>query len=314
VCPSSLSGVVGIKPTVGLVSRSGIIPISHTQDTAGPICRTVRDAAILLTALAGVDDDDGATIASRGKASPDYTKFLDAEGLRGARIGVVRKYFGFHEGVDALMEQSLDVLKRQGAIVIDPADIETIGKTGDNETTVLLYELKADLNAYLATLGPGAPVRSLKDVMAFNEAHRETEMPYFGQDMFLKAEAKGDLKSKEYLDALENNHRLTRAEGIDATMDKFKLDALIAPTAPPAWVTDLVDGDNVGGGSSGMAAIAGYPDITVPAGFVFGLPVGISFFGRAWSEGALIRLAYSFEQATKARKAPRFLASVDLKG
>ncbi len=314
VCPSSLSGVVGIKPTVGLVSRSGIIPISHTQDTAGPICRTVRDAAILLTALAGVDDDDGATIASRGKASPDYTKFLDADGLRGARIGVVRKYFGFHEGVDALMEQSLDVLKRQGAIVIDPADIETIGKTGDNETTVLLYELKADLNAYLATLGPGAPVRSLKDVIAFNEAHRETEMPYFGQDMFLKAEAKGDLKSKEYLDALENNHRLTRAEGIDATMDKFKLDALIAPTAPPAWVTDLVDGDNVGGGSSGMAAIAGYPDITVPAGFVFGLPVGISFFGRAWSEGALIRLAYSFEQATKARKAPRFLASVDLKG
>jgi amidase len=307
VCPSSLSGVVGIKPTVGLVSRSGIIPISHTQDTAGPICRTVRDAAILLSALVGVDAEDGATLAARDKAEPDYTKFLDPNGLRGARIGVVRKYFGFHEGVDALMVQVIAALKNQGAIVVDPADIETIHKTDDNETTVLLYELKADLNAYLATLGPNAPVHSLKEVIEFNERERVKEMPYFGQDMFIKAEAKGDLKSKEYLDALANNLRLARAEGIDATMDKFKLDALVAPTAPPAWVTDLVDGDNVGGGSSGMAAIAGYPDITVPAGFVFGLPVGVSFFGRAWSEPTLLKVAYSFEQATKVRRPPKFL-------
>ncbi len=312
VCPSSLSGVVGIKPTVGLVSRSGIIPISHTQDTAGPICRTVRDAAILLTALAGVDADDAATLAGRGKAAPDYTKFLDADGLRGARIGVVRKYFGFHDGVDALMEETLSVLKKQGAIIVDPADIETIGKTGDNETMVLLYELKADLNAYLSKLGPNAPVHSLKEVIEFNDRERAKEMPYFGQDMFLKAEAKGDLTTKEYLDALNNNLRLARKEGIDATMDKFKLDALVAPTAPPAWVTDLVDGDNVSGGSSGMAAIAGYPDITVPAGFIFGLPVGVSFFGRAWSEPTLIKIAYSFEQATKVRKAPKFLPTADL--
>jgi amidase len=307
VCPSSLSGVVGIKPTVGLVSRSGIIPISHTQDTAGPICRTVRDAAILLTAMAGVDADDGATVAGRGKSAPDYTKYLDVDGLRGTRIGVVRKYFGFHDGVDALMGQSIEVLKKQGAIVVDPADIDTIGKTGDNETTVLLYELKADLNAYLAKLGPDAPVHSLKEVIEFNERERAKEMPYFGQDMFLKAEAKGDLTTREYLDALENNLRLARKEGIDATMDKFNLDALVAPTAPPAWVTDLVDGDNVSGGSSGMAAIAGYPDITIPAGFVFGLPVGISFFGRAWSEPTLIKIAYAFEQATKVRNKPRFL-------
>jgi amidase len=312
VCPSSLCGVVGIKPTVGLVSRSGIIPISHSQDTAGPICRTVRDAAILLSALAGEDAEDDATLAGREKAVTDYTKFLDADGLRGVRIGVVRKYFGFHDGVDALMEQAIGVLKNQGATVVDPADIETIGKTGDNETTVLLYELKADLNAYLAKLGPGAPVHSLKEVIEFNERERTKELPYFGQDLFVKAEAKGDLKSKEYLDALANNLRLARAEGIDATMDKFKLDALVAPTAPPAWVTDLVDGDNVGGGSSGMAAIAGYPDITVPAGFIFGLPVGISFFGRAWSEPTLIKLVYSFEQATKVRKPPKFLPTADL--
>jgi amidase len=312
VCPSSLNGVVGIKPTVGLISRSGIIPISHTQDTAGPICRTVRDAAILLSALAGVDAEDSATLAARDKAVADYTKFLDADGLRGARIGVVRKYFGFHDGVDALMEETLGVLRKQGAIVVDPADIETIGKTGDNEMTVLLYELKADLNAYLAKLGPDAPVHSLKEVIEFNERERAKELPYFGQDLFIKAEAKGDLGTKEYLDALENNLRLARKEGIDATMDKFKLDALVAPTAPPAWVTDLVDGDNVGGGSSGMAAIAGYPDITIPAGFIFGLPVGISFFGRAWSEPTLIKLAYSFEQATKVRKAPKFLPTADL--
>jgi amidase len=304
--------VVGIKPTVGLISRAGIIPISHTQDTSGPMCRTVRDAAILLGALAGVDPEDGATLASRGKAAPHYTKFLDPDGLRGARIGVIRKYFGFHEGVDALMEESLDVLRKQGAIIVDPTVVESMGKMGEGEETVLLYELKADLNAYFARRGPTSPMHSLKEVIEFNERERGKEMPFFGQDQFLKAEEKGPLTTQEYLDALAKNTRLARAEGIDATMDKLKLDALVAPTGPPAWVSDLVDGDHDDGGSSGLAAIAGYPNITVPAGFIFGLPVGISFFGRAWSEPVLLKIAYSFEQATKVRKAPKFLAVADL--
>jgi amidase len=314
VCPSSANGLVGIKPTVGLVSRAGIIPISHTQDSAGPMCRTVRDAAIVLGTLTGVDTDDSATAASAGKFLPDYTQFLKADGLRGARIGVVRKYFGFSDTVDALMETALDAMKKQGAILVDPADIDTIGKTGDNETLVLQYELKADMNAYLTRLGPNAPMKTLKDLIAFNERNHEREMRYFGQDMFTKAEAKGPLTTKEYVDALEANLRMARKEGIDAVMDKFKLDALVAPTGGPAWVTDLVNGDNAAGQSSSGAAVAGYPSVTVPAGFAFGaLPVGISFFGRAWSEGVLIKLAYSFEQATKVRKAPKFLPTIELK-
>jgi amidase len=314
VCPSSANGLVGIKPTVGLVSRAGIIPISHTQDSAGPMCRTVRDAAIVLGALTGVDADDSATVASAGKFSPDYTQFLTADGLRGARIGVVRKYFGFSDTVDALMETALDAMKKQGAILVDPADIDTIGKTGDNETLVLQYELKADMNAYLATLGPNAPMKTLKELIAFNDRNHEKEMLYFGQDMFIKAEAKGQLTTKEYLDARDANLRMARQEGIDAVMDKFKLDALVAPTGGPAWVTDLVNGDNAAGQSSSGAAVAGYPSVTVPAGFAFGtLPLGISFFGRAWSEGVLIKLAYSFEQATKVRKAPKFLPTIELK-
>jgi amidase len=313
VSPSSANGVVGIKPTVGLISRRGIIPISHTQDSAGPMARTVRDAATLLGAMAGVDAQDSATLAARDKMVPDYARFLDANGLRGARIGVVRKYFGFSQHVDQLLQGALDALKQQGATLVDPAEIETIGKMGPNERLVLSYELKADLNAYLAGLGPTAPVHSLSEVIAFNERFRDKELPYFGQDQFLQAEERGPLTTKEYLDALENNHRMARAEGIDAVMDKFKLDALIAPTGGPARLTDLVNGDSSGGGSSQAAAVAGYPSVTVPAGFVFGLPVGISFFGRAWSEGTLIKLAYSFEQATKVRKAPKYLPTVDLK-
>jgi amidase len=311
VCPSSSNGLAGIKPTVGLISRSGIIPISHTQDSAGPMCRTVRDAAILLGALTGVDPDDSATIGSAGKSYVDYTQFLNAS-KPGMRIGVVRKYFGFNEQVDALMERAIDVLKKNGAVIVDPADIATTAKTGDNETKVLLYELKADLNAYLARLGPSAPVHTLKEVIEFNDKNATKEMPYFGQDMFLKAEAKGDLKTQEYLDALTNNLRLARQEGIDATMDKFQLDALIAPTGGPAWVTDLVNGDNAAGQTSSAAAIACYPSVSVPMGYVFGLPVGISFFGRAWSEPTLIGLAYAFEQATKVRKAPKFLSTANL--
>jgi amidase len=312
VCPSTSNGLVGIKPTVGLVSRTGIIPISHSQDGAGPMCRTVRDAAILLGALTGIDDQDAATSDSREHSYTDYAQFLKADGLRGARIGVVRKTFGFNEDVDKIMEEALEALKKQGALLVDPAPIETAGKFGDSEFTVLLYELKADLNAYLARLGPNAPMKTLKNIIDFNESNREKEMPYFGQDTFLKAEEKGPLTTQEYIDALAKNRQLARKEGIDATMDKNNLDALVGPTGGPAWLTDHINGDSFGGGSSSTAAVAGYPNITVPAGFVHGLPVGISFFGRAWSEPALIRLAYAFEQATKVRKPPRFLPTVNI--
>jgi len=309
VCPSSSNGLAGIKPTVGLFSRGGIIPISHSQDGAGPMCRTVRDAAILLGALTGVDPDDAATAASTGKSQTDYAQYCDPNGLKGARIGVARKYFGFNDAVDALMEQTLDVMKKQGATLLDPADIATLGKFDESELLVFMYELKADLNAYLARLGPGAPVRTLQDIIDFNERNRQKEMPYFGQDLFLKAQAKGPLTEKEYVDALAKNHQLARTEGIDALMDQYHLDAIVAPTGGPAWLTDLINGDHSAGGSSNAAAVAGYPNINVIAGFLSGLPVGISFFGRAWSEPTLIKLAYSFEQATKARQAPRFMTS-----
>jgi amidase len=310
VCPSSSNGLAGIKPTVGLVSRAGIIPISHSQDGAGPMCRTVRDAAILLGALTGVDPDDAATAASAGKSQTDYAQYCDPNGLKGARIGVARKYFGFSDAVDALMGESLAVMKHQGATLVDPADIATLGKFDESELLVFMYELKADLNAYLARLGPSAPVHSLQDIIDFNERNRQKEMPYFGQDLFLKAQSKGPLTDKEYVDALAKNHELARTEGIDALMNQHHLDAIVAPTGGPAWLTDLVNGDHVAGGSSNAAAVAGYPNINVTAGFLSDLPVGISFFGRAWSEPTLIKLAYSFEQATKARQAPRFLATI----
>jgi len=310
VCPSSANGLVGIKPTLGLISRSGIIPIAHSQDTAGPMARNVRDAAVLLGALAGADPRDSATAASAGKAASDYTKFLDPDGLRGARIGVARKYFGANDAQDQLMNTLIAAMKRHGAEIVDPADLPTHGKFDDTEFLVLLYELKADLNAYLAAR-PGAPA-SLKDIIDFNDSNRDKEMPYFGQDIFIKSDAKGPLTTKEYTDALESNHRLSRQEGIDAVMDQFHLDAIMAPTAGPAWLTDLANGDHAVGGSSNAAAVAGYPDITVPAGFVFGLPVGISFFGRAWSEPTLLKIAYGFEQSIQARKPPRFLPTLRL--
>ncbi len=311
VCPSSANGLAGLKPTVGLISRSGIIPISHSQDTAGPMARTVRDVAILLGAMAGADTTDAGTADPQRKAFPDYTKFLDPAGLKGARVGVVRKYFGFNDAVDALMETLLGEMKQAGAEIIDPADIPTIGKFDDTELTVMLYELKADLEAYLARRSD-CPVKNLKGVIEFNEHHRDREMPYFGQDLFVKAQEKGPLSSKEYVDALASNHRLSRTEGIDFVMDKFKLDALVAPTGGPAWLTDLINGDHVAGGSSSAAAVAGYPNINVTAGYISGLPVGISFFGRAWSEPTLLKIAYSFEQLTKARKKPRFLPTIDI--
>jgi amidase len=312
VCPSSANGLAGMKPTLGLISRTGIVPISHSQDTSGPMARTVRDVAILLGAMAGADPDDEVTSASAGKIESDYTKFLDPNGLKGARIGVVRKYFGFNDAVDQLMNNLVDEIKRAGAEITDPADIPTIGKFDDTELLVFMYELKADLAAYFARLGDTAPVKSLKDVIEFNEKNKTKEMPYFGQDLFLKSQEKGPLTTKEYLDALANNRKLTRAEGIDFVMDKFKLDALVAPTGGPAWLTDLIDGDHSSGGSSNAAAVAGYPNINVTGGFLYGLPVGISFFGRAWSESTLLKIAYAFEQLTKARQKPMFLPSIPL--
>src|SRR6266705_2191839 len=312
VCPANANSLVGIKPTVGLISRAGIIPISHSQDTAGPMCRTVTDAAILLGALTGIDSRDDATKASGGKPLVDYTKSLDPNGLKGARIGVHRKGFGFNDAVDKLMNDCVDIIKKHGATVIDPADIPTQGKFDDSELEVLLYEFKTDLNNYLASLGPRAPVKSLKEIIDFNEQYRDREMPYFDQDLFIKAQAKGPLTDKAYRDALAKNHRMSRKEGIDFVMDKNKLDALIAPTGGPAWPTDWVNGDHFAGGYSTASAVAGYPHITVPAGYVFGLPVGISFFGRAWSEPTLIKFAYAFEQATKIRRAPRFLPTAKL--
>jgi amidase len=310
VLPASINGIVGIKPTVGLVSRSGIIPISHSQDTPGPMCRSVRDAATMLSAIVGVDPEDEATAGSSARSKSDYTAFLDPDGLNGARIGVVRNLFGFHESADALIGESILAMKKHGAIMIDPANLEGLDKLRGSEITVLLYEFKADLNAYLSRRSPGANVHTLKEIIDFNDRNREKEMPHFGQDLLLKAEAMGPLTSAEYLDAMATNRRLSRTEGIDAVMDKFQLDALVAPAIGPAWVTDLVNGDHVDGASSSPAAVAGYPNITVPAGFVAGLPVGIAFFGRAWSEPTLIKLAYAFEQATMARKRPEFLPSI----
>ena len=310
VCPSSINSLVGIKPTIGLVSRSGIIPIAHSQDTAGPMARTVEDAAILLAAISGVDPRDSTTRS--GKFENDYRKFLDRDGLRGARIGVARKYMGFNQDVDKLMESSIGVLKQLGAVVVDPADIPTAGKFDESELEVLLYEFKADLNSYLASAGASVPVHSLKEVIDFNEKNRDREMPFFGQDLFIKAQAKGPLTSRPYLTALRKNHLLSRNQGIDFVIRQHRLDAMIAPTGSPAWPTDLLNGDHFTGGYSSASAVAGYPHITVPAGYVHGLPVGLSFFAGAWSEPKLIKYAYAFEQATKARKPPRFLRTAQV--
>jgi amidase len=296
------------------VSRSGIIPIAHSQDTAGPMARTVTDAAVLLGALVGVDPRDPATEASTGRSFADYTQFLDPRGMAMARIGVARNYFGFNARVDQIMEGCIEQMARLGAEIIDPVTIDSVQELRERKTEfeVLLYEFNADLNSYLAMLGPEVAVHSLSDVIEFNERHRDTVMPYFGQEAMLLAKGKGPLTSKEYSEALETNHRLSREEGIDAVLSEHRLDAIIAPSGGPAWLTDFVNGDHHSGGSSTLAAVAGYPNITVPAGYIFGLPVGISFFAGAYQEPTLIRLAYALEQATRVRQSPQFLPSADL--
>ena len=310
VCPSSVNGIVGIKPTLGLWSRSGIIPIAHSQDTAGPMTRTVSDAVIMLGLLTGIDNADEASVAGTGKIQQDYTRYLDANGLENARIGVARNFFGFHDKVDELMEGAIELMRSKGAVIIDPADIGTTKEMEEFEFDVLLYEFKADLNRYLSLLPDTNRYKSLADLIAYNEANKQTEMPWFGQDIFVSAEKKGPLTEDAYLKALASLKRLAGPDGIDATMQQHKLDAIIAPTGGPAWNTDWVNGDHFSGGSSSPAACAGYPAITLPAGFVHGLPVGITFMGTAWSEPLLIRLSYAFEQASGYRKAPGFMARI----
>jgi amidase len=311
--PAAACSLVGMKPTIGLVSRSGIVPIAHSQDTAGPMARTVTDAAILLSALAGPDPRDAATTSRRGGSGVDYTRFLDASGLRGARIGVARKrYTGYSTHADAAFEHALRAMSGLGAVIVDPADLATAGQFDDAEYEVLLYEFKADLQSYLRGLPAGARVRTLDDLIAFNRAHATAEMPYFKQEIFEQAAKKGDISSPAYRKALAKCRDLSRTKGLDATFAKHRLDALVAPTQGPPALIDLVNGDPSGASSTSPCAVAGYPAITVPMGYAFGLPLGITFMGLAWSEPALFKYAYAFEQATKVRRAPRFLATADL--
>jgi amidase len=308
VSPASVNGIVGIKPTVGLVSRSGIIPISASQDTAGPMARTVREAAILLRVLSGVDPEDPATTDAR-HGQLDYTRTLDAKGLRGARLGIARKSFGFNADVDKLMEDCIAHMRREGAEIIDPVELPPDSKIGEQEQEVLLYEFKAGLNSYLKRRGRK---ETLADLIEFNQRESSREMPYFKQELFEQAQKKGPLTETAYLNARGECLRLTRTDGIDAAFAKHRLDALVAPTSCLAWLTDWINGDAATGGCSTPPAVAGCPHITVPAGFVHGLPAGISFFGLAWSESTLLRIAYGFEQTTQARREPQLLATAKM--
>ena len=310
VGPSSVCGVVGIKPTVGLVGRSGIIPISSTQDTAGPMARTVADAAALLNAIAGADANDKATDAGRDHFGQDYTRYLDSGALTGKKIGIARKYFGISYLIDPIMEQSVQVLKDAGAEIVDPVEMPKKGMW-PHEGTVMQYEFKHGLKAYFDWLGDSAPVKSLQDVIDFNTANADRELVFYGQQIMEEAVQKGPLTDKEYTDALAECRRLSRTEGIDAMMDEHGLDAIFSPTSGPAGMTDPLAGDHLLGGNSGFPAVAGYPHVTLPFGWLFGLPMGVSFWGRAWSEPLLIGMAFAFEQITSARKPPRLLPTVE---
>ena len=314
ICPSQTNGIVGIKPTLGLLSRTGIIPIAHSQDTPGPMARTVADAAILLGALTGVDEQDPATRLSRKRGSSTYTKFLDREGLEGARIGVARNLAGSNPRIIKIFEHCIEVLKHLGAVIVDPADVPNFDKFSKTELEVLHYEFKADLNKYLKRLDGEVRVHSMEEVIKFNEENKDSLMPYFGQEHMITAQEKASLRDKKYRDALDKNHRYSRKDGIDVVMRKHKLDALIVPSGGPSWLIDLVNGDSTNWDmeSTSPAAVAGYPHITLPAGYMFGLPVGISFFSKAWQEPALIKFAYAFEQATRFRRQPRFLPTANL--
>ncbi|MFC1660858.1 amidase [Gemmatimonadota bacterium] len=312
VCPSNANGVVGIKPTVGLVSRSRIIPISHTQDTAGPMARTLRDATLVLNGLTGVDPDDPATVASQPNVQADYTEFLDPSGLEGARIGVATQYAEGHEAVEALFQEALEVMRAAGATVVEIPEVEAWGRMGRPSGVVMRYEFKAGLNAYLAGLGPDAPVKTLEEIIAFNEANADRELPYFQQETMHAAQERGPLTEPEYLEALAEAMRLSRDEGIDRVMEEHQLDAIVAPTGSPAWTTDLINGDRYHMGSSSPAAISGYPNISVPMGFFHELPVNISIWGGAWSEPQLLRIAYAFEERTQHRRKPLFIPTLDL--
>jgi amidase len=314
ICPSQTNGIVGIKPTLGLLSRSGIIPIAHSQDTPGPMARTVTDAAILLGALTGVDERDPATRLSRNRGVSNYAKFLERDGFEGARIGVARNMVGTNARIIKIFEHCIEVIKHLGALIVDPADVPNFDKFSKTELQVLHYEFKADLNKYLETLGGDVRVHSMEEVIKFNKENQDSVMPYFGQEHMIASQKKSSLRDRKYRAALAKNLRLSRREGIDAAMRKHKLDALIVPSGGPSWTIDLVNGDseNWDMESTSPAAVAGYPHITVPAGYLFGLPVGISFFARAWQEPALIRFAYAFEQATQFRRQPRFLPTANL--
>jgi amidase len=307
VCPSNNNGIVGIKPTVGLISRTGIIPISYTQDTPGPMARTVEDAAICLGALTGVDQQDPKTIDSEGNSSKDYSSSLKKDGLMGKRIGVIKGSGDFSAKVDDLMRQAITDMTAQGAVIIE-VEAPKGGGYEDASYQVMLYEFKDGLNKYFSGLGNDAPVKNISELIEFNKSD-EIELRYFDQKILEQANKKGDLSSPEYKKSLEKMLKATRENGIDSLMNSNDLDALISPTGSPAWKTDLLLGDHFIGGSSSLAAISGYPAISVPMGFVENLPVGITFFGRAWSEPLLIEIAYSYEQVTKNRKVPKYLVT-----